>query len=300
MEIRNLTAFLQVAAMNSFTKAGESLGYSQSNISLQIRQLETEIGVPLFDRIGKKANLTQYGQILVPYAQQIVSTATQISNLFSQREMLSGTIRVGFVESLFETLFNETISNYHQQYPNVTIEVTVDATSELLKMLRSSQLDFVCLIDSCIVAPDISYLAMEPCNVVIVANPAHPLCGKTGLLPQDLRDQDFIMMEDTAPYVLDFEKRLFDEQVQINSFLKVQSPEAALKLIGEANYLSFLPDYSVKKAVQRGEAAVLNVAGFPCPQTVQFLTHKNKVLTPQIEGFVENARSTFLKYVMED
>lgn len=232
--------------------------------------------MPLFDRIGKKANLTQYGEILIPYAQQIVSTATQISNLFGQRELLGGTIRVGFAESLFETLFTETISNHHKQYPHVTLEVTVDATSELLKMLRSSQLDFVCLIDSYIAAPDICNMSTEPCSVVVVANPSHPLCAKKDLRIQDLAGQEFIMMEKTAPYVLDFERLLYEEKVWVNSFLKVQNPEAALKLLAKANYLSFLPDYSVKKAVLQGKAALLPVSGFPQHQTIQFLTHKNK------------------------
>ena len=86
MEIRHLISFLQVAMLKSFTKAGDSLGYSQANVSLQIRQLESELGVPLFDRIGKTAHLTQYGEMLVPYAQNIVSTTTTIDNMFREKE----------------------------------------------------------------------------------------------------------------------------------------------------------------------------------------------------------------------
>ena len=69
MEIRNLSTFLQVAMMKNFTKAGEVLGYSQSNVSAQIKQLEDELGVPLFNRVGRSITLTQYGEDLVEYAQ---------------------------------------------------------------------------------------------------------------------------------------------------------------------------------------------------------------------------------------
>ena len=131
MEIRHMQTFLQVAATRSFTKAAETLGYSQANVSFQVRQLEDELGVPLFDRIGKKAHLTQHGQMLIPHAQQIVSTATKVENLFREKETLGGTLRIGFVESLFECLFQQTILRFHQQFPRVTVEVTVDATSEL-------------------------------------------------------------------------------------------------------------------------------------------------------------------------
>lgn len=75
MEIRNLNTFLKVAALRNFTQASRELGYSQSNVSTQIQQLEREVGVPLFNRIGRSVSLTQYGEELLPYAQQIVSTS---------------------------------------------------------------------------------------------------------------------------------------------------------------------------------------------------------------------------------
>ena len=65
LEIRNLKTFLRVAALQNFTKAGQELGYSQSNVSVQISQLEKAVGVPLFDRIGKNVQLTSYGTALV-------------------------------------------------------------------------------------------------------------------------------------------------------------------------------------------------------------------------------------------
>ena len=106
-------------------------------------------------------------------------------------------------------------------------------------------------------------------------------------------------MENTAPYIVDFNRILLKENIKISAFLNVQSPEAALKLISKGNYLSVLPDYSIKKAVQQGSITQLHVSGFSSTQTVQFLIHKNKVITPQIEGFLEEAYSTFLDYVME-
>lgn len=300
MEIRHMQTFLQVAATQSFTKAAETLGYSQANVSFQIRQLENELGIPLFDRIGKKAHLTQHGQMLIPHAQQIVSTATKVENLFREKITLGGTLRIGFVESLFECLFQQTILRFHRQFPRVTVEVTVDATSALLKMLHTGQLDIVCLIGNNLVNPDIHYWKTVQCSIVIVANADHPLFHSQQLSIYDLNGQEFILMEDTAPYILDFKRWLFKKNIHINPFLKVQSPDAALKLISQGNYLSILPDYSVRQAVLDGKVVLLNFPDFSQTQTVQFLVHKNKVLTPQIEGFLENARDTFLEYIMEE
>lgn len=75
MEIRNLQTFLQVAGLQNITQASKELGYSQSNVSTQIQQLEKEVGAPLFNRMGRGVTLTQYGEELLPFARSIVSTS---------------------------------------------------------------------------------------------------------------------------------------------------------------------------------------------------------------------------------
>ncbi len=300
MEIRHLVTFLKVAALHSFTKAGEDLGYSQANVSLQIRQLETDVGAPLFDRIGKKAQLTQYGQMLIPYAQRLVSTVTKIESLFRDKETLSGTLRIGFVESLFECLFQETVLRFHRQYPHVTVEIVVDAASELLRMLRAGQVDAVCRIDNDLIDPDVDCWATVPCHAVIVANAEHPLAKREQLSIQELEGQEFVMMEDTASYIEEFNRWLMSEHIKIKPFLKVQSPEGAIKVISRADYLSILPDYAVRDAVREGKLRQLNFNAFSQRQIVQFLVNRNRALTPQIEGFLREAYDTFLQYTGDE
>lgn len=293
MEIRHLTSFLQLAMLGSFTKAGESLGYSQANISLQIRQLENELGVPLFDRIGKKAYLTQYGEMLVPYAQEIVSTTTTIENMYHEKENLRGTLRVGFTESLFECLFRDTILAFHREFPLVTVEVSVDSTAALIRMLHNGQLDIVCLIGDYLGDPDLLCWESTECDILIIANNEHPLTSRMKPDPGDLDGQDFVLMEDNAPYVVEFDRWLRDEEIEISTSIKVQIPFGARQLLQKESFLSILPDFTVKKDIQEGRITQLNVEGFSQSQKVQFLTHKSKVFTPQIEGFLEEAVSVF-------
>ncbi len=293
MEIRHLVSFLQLAMLQSFTKAGESLGYSQANISLQIRQLENELGVPLFDRIGKAAHLTQYGEMLVPYAQEIVSITTTIENMFHEKENLRGTLRVGFTESLFECLFQDTLVAFHRDFPLVTVEVNVDSTASLIRMLHNGQLDIVCLIGDYLSDPDLLCWDSMECGVLIVANKDHALTKRLKLDPGDLDGQDFVLMEDSAPYVLDFNRWLRDEEIEISTCIKVQIPFGARQLLLKENYLSLLPDFTVKNDILEGRIAHLNIEGFSQSQEVQFLAHKSKVLTPQIEGFLNTAVSVY-------
>ena len=106
-------------------------------------------------------------------------------------------------------------------------------------------------------------------------------------------------MEDTAPYILNFIGLLFNNNVEISSYLRVQSPEAAIKIMQGGNYLSVLPDYAVKKAISEGRLVHIKLEDFNQTQTVQFITHKNKAITPQISNFLNFAYETFLTYIKE-
>ena len=112
MEIRNLYTFLQVASTQNFTQASRILGYSQSNVSTQIQQLEEDVGAKLFDRIGRGVVLTQYGQQLVPYAEQIVSLASKMNSMLWSAKDMIGVLRLGMIESLFDVCFERLILRY--------------------------------------------------------------------------------------------------------------------------------------------------------------------------------------------
>ena len=94
MELRVLTTFLKVAQLQSFSKAAESLGYSQSAITVQVQQLENELGVRLFDRIGKNVTITHYGQEFIPYARDVITAATKAVTFAVEDRDLTGTLRI--------------------------------------------------------------------------------------------------------------------------------------------------------------------------------------------------------------
>lgn len=148
MEIRLLQTFLQAATLRNFTFTAKTMGYSQSNVSAQIQQLEEELGAPLFNRIGKSVTLTQYGEQLIPHARELVSMSVRLENFMKSEEALGGTIHVGIVESLFQCFIEPVILQYHKHFPNVNIELTVDSTSALKELLANGQLDMACLIDT--------------------------------------------------------------------------------------------------------------------------------------------------------
>ena len=292
MEIRNLKTFLRVAALKNFTAAGRELGYSQANISAQIKQLEQEVGAPLFDRIGRSVSLTSYGQTLLPYARSIVSTSVEMETLLRSPETLGGVIRVGMVESLFDVLAADLLPAYHARYPKVQLELTVDATATLKEALQRDTLDLACLIDDPLPPDRWQILLALETRAVVACNPSHPLADRDRVEPEELAGQELIFMEHAAPYDLQLLALLARQGLEPAPFLTLQSPAMAGRLLEKGPYLSILPLYTVAQAVEEGRIAVLNVPELTLPQVIQVALHRDKVLLPQLTGFAALTKET--------
>lgn len=297
MEIRNLKTFLKVAALQNFTQASRELGYSQSNVSAQIQQLEREIGVPLFNRIGRNVSLTQYGEELIPYAHKVVSLSMHMENFLKSDEELGGTIRIGIVESLFESFMEDTLIKYHQRFPRVKVEITVDATATLKDYLQQGILDAACLIDDPLPLTEWNCWYTVNVPVVIVANPSHPFSSSHRIELEELNGQEFILMEESAPYSVHFLSIITDHQVELKPFLKLQSTNMARRLVERELFLSLLPLYTVQLAVEQGHIRILQIPELKQMQAVQIVIHNNKVITPQVLGFMEEFREVLQRTI---
>ena len=287
MEIRNLKTFLRVAALQNFTKAAEELGYSQSNVSVQISQLEREVGFMLFDRIGKNVHLTSYGEALIPYAQRIVSSVIELETFMKSDELLGGVLRVGMVNSLFELLLETVLLNYHRRFPQVRVELSLDATTSLEDLLRHGRLDMACLIGDPLPRTDWEIWNAAEVPIVLVANPKHPLAGSPEVTLEQIADQEIILMEGSAPYSRQFEAALSAKSLSCRPFLRLQSADTAVRLVERGPFISLLPLYSVQAAVQAGSLSRLNVPEWKGTQFVQMVLYRGKAITPQIRGFLE-------------
>ena len=106
MEFREISTFLQVAQHQSFSKAAKQLGYSQAAVTIQIKQLENELGVHLFDRIGKQISLTHQGQVFYQYAVAIQKDLAQARGAVSDASTLNGKLCLGTIESICASISN--------------------------------------------------------------------------------------------------------------------------------------------------------------------------------------------------
>ena len=120
MELRNLITFIYVAELGSFTKAVEQLGYSQSTISFQIKQLEDELGCLLFERINHTITLTEQGHELVSYAHQVRALTEDFKETLA-KEDLRGHLHIVTPDSVCEEMISAHYADFHRKYPSIYI-----------------------------------------------------------------------------------------------------------------------------------------------------------------------------------
>ena len=143
MELRNLITFTHVAELGSFTKAAEQLGYSQSTISFQIKQLEKELGCLLFERINHTVTLTERGHDLVSYAHQVRALTDEFQETLTTEKELMGHIHIVTPDSVCDDMINSHYIDFHNKYPGISVKFTTADTSVMFDMLDHNEADLI-------------------------------------------------------------------------------------------------------------------------------------------------------------
>ena len=147
MELRQLSTFIQVAQLKSFSRAAESLGYSQSAVTVQIRQLEEELDTRLFDRIGKHISLTARGVQFLEHAYDVLQEVNKARLSVSDTGELHGRLHIGTIESLCFSKLPAALHAYWQRHPKVVVHVTTGEPKFLIERMERGELDLIYILD---------------------------------------------------------------------------------------------------------------------------------------------------------
>ena len=178
MDLRSLTVFIEVAELGSFTRAGEKLGYSQPTISFQIKQLEKEMGVRLFDRIGHTVTLTDAGRDALLYAQNICHMSREMILVSQTRREPAGVLRLGMADSLGEPLLAKHFGQFRRAYPRVALHISTGDTGALMEYLDHNEVDMICTMDDHVYDTRYVIANEEPVGVHFVVSAGNPLAQK--------------------------------------------------------------------------------------------------------------------------
>ena len=290
MEFREISTFLQVAQYQSFSKAARHLGYSQAAVTIQIKQLEQELGVHLFDRIGKQISLTHQGQVFYQYAVSIRNELEQAKNAVSDPSTLSGKLCLGTIESICASIFPDLLAEYHRLHPEVTISIVTDSPGVLLDRMNENTIDIVYLLDRRIYDNRWCKTLEEPEENIFVASPDHELAlVKRELELDEVLRFPFFLTEKDASYRHMLEQYLASINRSVKPFLESSNTEFIIHMLLKNTGISFLPKFTVQRELQQKQLTALNVRGFQMQTWRQIFYHKNKWVTREMQEFLRLA-----------
>lgn len=194
--------FYRWHSLRVFQKAARHLGYSQAAITIQIKQLEQELDVHLFDRIGKQISLTRDGELFFEHANAIMQELTQARETLSRDRKLHGTLRIGTIESICTVLLPQVMKQYHILYPEVNVRITIDSPEILLNSLTNGTLDLVYILDQQIHDERFIKVLETPEEAVFTASSSNPFTGRQQIPLDEILSQPFILTERNASYRL--------------------------------------------------------------------------------------------------
>lgn len=290
MDLQGLQIFIEVAETKSFTRAAENLGYSQPTVSFQIKQLETELGCLLFDRIGRTVSLTQAGAKVLIHAQDICHRANTLANINVLPETPQGIVRLGMADSLCSPLVCARFAAFRKAYPHVSLKIITAGTRDLFRMLDHNEVDILCTLDDHIYDTNYVIAQEEMVGAHFVASSLNPLAQKDLVTVKELVSQDFLLTEKGMSYRRLMDQWLAQYSLEITPVLEMGSADQLSRLVSENLGISLLPDYVTKKAVAAGKLVYLNVPDCPVKLWKQLLYRKDKWLSPSMEAIMEHLK----------
>jgi len=281
---RQLKVFESAARYLSYTRAAEELHLSQPGVSMQIKQLEESIGLPLFEQIGKKMYLTAAGREVFAYSQSIGDLLGEAEVVLEELKGVSSgklAISVATTASHFATRL---LAAFSQRYENVTISLDITNRKSLQKQLASNEPDLV-IMGQPPEGVEVESEAFMVNPLVMIAPTNHPLVKEQGIPLERFEDEHFVVRE-SGSGTRGAIQRFFDEHnVSFHTGIEMSSNEAIKQAVEAGLGLGIVSIHTLELELQTQRLVILNVKDFPIQRHWHIVQRSGKRLSPVAVAF---------------
>lgn len=282
--LRQLNVFEAVATLLSYTKAAEALHLSQPAVSMQIRQLEDEVGLEMFEKLGKRIHLTEAGRELFHYSRAINRQLREAEEVLEHLKGLSrGRLRVA-VASTINYYAPRLLAAFSKRYPGIGLHLDVTNRKTLVRMLEANEADMVLMGQP----PSNLELESEPFMdnpLVVIAPPDHPLAREKAIALERLTEETFVMRERGSGTRQAMERFFAEKGLELRQAMEMTRAEAIKQAVRAGMGLAIVSTHTIELELETGRLVILNVNGFPIHRRWYLIYRKGKRLSPVAEAF---------------
>ena len=293
MNTRDLKIFLAVSERLNYTRAGEDVNLSQSGVSVRVRELERELGVKLFEQLGKKIALTEAGRILEPYARRVVAAVDDARRAIEEfRGLERGRLRIGASTTPGMYIVPRIIAEFKRRYPKIEISLGIKDTRGVEEGILRNEYDFGFVGSHLTGGDDIEAIAWCVDELLLIAAPKHALTRRKAINFRDITKESFIFRERGSATQAVVENSLREAGLQLEAVIELGNPEAIKQAVQSGLGIAFISKFAVETEVGAKTLATLKVKNLKITRELKIVHRKDKHLPHAATEFIELARQS--------
>ncbi len=275
-----------VGREGSVTAAAEALHLTQPAVSMQLRQLEHQLELTLFETVGRRLQITEPGKELVRLAGELLARLDDLEQTArSLRGVGHGRVRLGVV-STAKYFAPRLVAQFVKLHSGVEFKLTIHNRAEIIDQLQSYAIDLG-IMGQPPEGMQLEGTPFAPNPLVAIAAPSHPLSLRRGLRPEDLADQPFIVREPGSGTRSAMDRYFTHHEVKIRPVMEADSNETIKQSVMAGIGMGFLSLHTVRAELAAGRIAVLDVFGLPLRRQWYVVHSRQRRLTPAAEEFLQ-------------
>ena len=272
--LRQLEVFLATARHENVTRAAAALAMSQSAASGALKELEDQFNVQLFDRVGKRLQLSELGHQLRPQAQSLLDQAREFEQALAGDNIL-GRLEIGATLTIGNYLAVNMIADFRQRNPQADIALQIANTEVIAERVAGFQLDMG-LVEGEYHHPDLETLHWRRDELVVFAAPDHPLATSRKVSDRQLIELPWIVRERGSGTRQAFDRAMHGIVTDLHIAMELQQPKAIKRAVEAGLGVGCLSRISVQEAFERGSLVPLPVSGRDFHREWFIITHRHK------------------------
>lgn len=282
--LRQLEVFLATARHENVSQAAAELAMSQSAASASLKELETQFDIQLFDRIGKRLHLSQFGATLRPRAQHLLEEAIAFEQALTSQE-ITGSINIGATLTIGNYLALRMIADFCKHYPEAAINLQIANTRDIVERVAQFELDMG-LIEGEVQHDDLDIAHWRRDELVVFAAPDHPLAQRSRITDKTLRELPWIVREPGSGTRQAFDRAMHGILPDLNIAMELEQPKAIKHAVELGLGVGCLSAISLEEPFKRGTLVPLPVTHRDLHREWFIITHKHKFRTHTLEHWL--------------
>ncbi len=288
MDLDRLETFLLLAELKSFTEVAQQLFISQPAVSKQLKSLEKELGVPLFNRVGQKNYLTIQGKSFVQYAKSILNTyAIAKEHILQIENIEEGNIRFGATNFIGVYLLPRLISEFRNEFPSIELNFKISSSSKLLKEFDKESIEFA-FMSGYVDFPKETFTKRKifEDELQVIVSSKHILSDRTSISLSEIQDETFILKDSTSSLNKFLLERIGDNFLDSKNILTISNQEGIKEAVVQNLGISFLSTRAIKYELELGHLKALTLKDYNLKRDINLVYKNTHALTPAAEAFI--------------